>query len=43
VEFFGGCGWVEHTDRFMVSARCWVLRRHLLVGCFFWLLLAWTV
>jgi hypothetical protein len=25
------------------SARCWVLRGHLWVGCFFWLLLAWAV
>ena len=46
-----GCGWVEHNDRFRGwrglwasgSARCWVLRGHLVTGCFFWLLLAWIV
>jgi hypothetical protein len=44
----GGCGWVEHETIVLnmawggSSARCWVLRRHLLLWVFFLvLLLAW--
>ena len=41
----GVAGWNITPEVERVSARCWVLRRHLPVGgCFFWWPLpAWTV